>query len=211
MTEFDLIRKRFESLSPRQRDIALRLADGLTNVEIAEQLGVTVHTVKAHRAEVMRRMEASSFAGLVGQLQRLQSAHTTTELSRPTRAGPLRIVVVEDDPWYREYLTDNLNEHDFSAVGVANASDFKAAWAEQPSDIVILDIELGSSEEDGLSIAAQLAAHSACGIVMVTARGEADDRIKGLSVGADAYFSKPVNISELAITIANLGRRLRSA
>jgi DNA-binding response OmpR family regulator len=44
---------------------------------------------------------------------------------------------------------------------------------------------------------------------MVTARDTPADRIKGLNIGADAYFSKPVNIEELTITITNLGRRLR--
>jgi DNA-binding response OmpR family regulator len=43
---------------------------------------------------------------------------------------------------------------------------------------------------------------------MVTAKGEMDDRLVGLGIGADAYFSKPVNINELAMTLFNLGRRL---
>jgi len=197
----DLIRKRFELLSPSQRNIALLLVDGLTNGDIAERLGITIHTVKAHRAEVMRRMEAHSFADLVSQIQRLQPG--------TGHSGPLRIIVVEDDQWYREYLTDNLMERGFAAIGVADGSGFKAAWAERPADIAMLDIELGSDEENGLAIASELLASNACGVIMVTARGGQDDRIKGLSVGADAYFSKPVNIDELAITIANLGRRLR--
>ena len=178
------------------------LVDGLTNTEIAEHLALTVHTVKAHRAEVMRRMEAHTFADLVGQLQRLKLAKTTTDVGR---SGPLRIIVVEDDPWYREYLTDNLNERGFMAIGVADGSELDAAWA----DIVILDIELGASKEGGIAIAAKLHKNSACGIIMVTAHGEADDRLKGLGVGADAYFSKPVNLNELVLTITNLRRRLR--
>lgn len=206
MSVIDLIRKRFELLSPSQRNVALLLADGLTNGDIAERLGITIHTVKAHRAEGMRRMEAHSFADLVSQIQRLQLAGTTLEASH---SGPLRIIVVEDDQWYREYLTDNLMERGFAAIGVADGSGFKAAWAERPANIVMLDIELGSNEENGLAIATELLAHNTCGVIMVTARGGQDDRIKGLSIGADAYFSKPVNIDELAITIANLGRRLR--
>lgn len=196
---------RFKSLSPRQVEIALLLADGLTNTEIAEKLGMTVHTVKAHRAEVMRRMESTSFADLVAQLQRFKSVSATLGASR---SSPLRIIVIENDKWYREYLTDNLNERGFISIGVADGDSFKSAWAEHPADIVILDIELGRNKEDGLAIASRLLKDSACGVVMVTARGALDERIKGLSIGADAYFAKPVNIDELTITLTNLGRRV---
>lgn len=197
---------RFESLSPRQREVCLLLIDGLTNTEIAGHLGMTVHTVKAHRAEVMRRMEAHTFADLVGQVQRLKLANKGKDAGH---SGPLRIIVVEDDPWYREYLTDNLNERGFKAIGVADGAGLDAVWADAPADMAILDIELGASKEDGLAIAAKLLEDGACGVIMVTAHGEADDRLKGLSVGADAYFSKPVNLDELALTITNLQRRLR--
>lgn len=200
-----LIRNRFESLSPRQREVSLLLADGLTNTEIAECLGMTVHTVKAHRAEVMRRMEAHTFADLVGQIQRLQLAQRTRDAGC---SRPFRIIVVEDDQWYRDYLTDNLNEHGFNTVGVTDGEGFNAAWAESPADIVILDIELGANKENGIAIAARLLENSACGVIMVTAQGETGDRLKALGVGADAYFSKPVNINELALTITNLRRRL---
>lgn len=166
---------------------------------------MTVHTVKAHRAEVMRRMEAHTFADLVGQIQRLQLAQRTRDEGC---SRPFRIIVVEDDPWHRDYLTDNLNERGFITVGVTDGEGFNAAWAEFPADIVILDIELGANKENGIAIAARLLENSACGVIMVTAQGEPEDRLKGLGVGADAYFSKPVNINELALTITNLRRRL---
>lgn len=197
----DLIRQRFESLSSRQRDVARLLVQGLTNTDTARCLDITVHTVKAHRAEIMRRMDAASFADLVIQIQQLHLVDTP--------ASPLRVIVVEDDQWYREYLTENLNARDFIATGVANGAEFWAVWSEQPADIVMLDIELGVEQKNGLSIAAELRVSSSCGIVMVTARGALDDRLAGLGIGADAYFSKPVNIEELATTLANLGRRLR--
>jgi DNA-binding NarL/FixJ family response regulator len=202
----DLIRRRFESLSPRQKDVSFLLAEGWTNAEIASRLGVTAHTIKAHRAEVMRRMEVDSFAELVTQLRYL---HPPETLLASDQLRPLHIIVVEDDQWYREYLTENLNAREFITIGVANGAEFRAAWEEQPADIVMLDIELGTDKEDGLDIAAGLRTSSRCGIVMVTARGEIDDRLTGLGIGADAYFSKPVNIGELVITLANLGRRLR--
>jgi DNA-binding NarL/FixJ family response regulator len=200
----DHIRQCFESLSQRQRGVALLLCNGSTNTDIAQQLGVSVHTVKAHRAEIMRRMAVDSFAELVGHLQKFCFKDGVSE----AHSEPLRIIVVEDDQWYREYLTENLNALEFAVVGVADSATFRAAWAEQPADIVVLDIELGSDQEDGLTIATALRTSSRCGIVMVTAKGEMDDRLVGLGIGADAYFSKPVNINELAMTLFNLGRRL---
>lgn len=205
--QMHFLRNRFESLTPRQREVTLLLAEGLTNNEIAERLSMTVHTVKAHRAEVMRRMDAQNFADLIGQIHRLQFAR---EAPVTDSAAPFRIIVVEDDGWYRGYLTDNLVERGFMVTGVADGEEFDAAWNEFAADLVILDIELGINKESGIAIARRLQESSACGVIMVTARGETEDRLEGLSVGVDAYFSKPVNINELALTITNLKRRLRS-
>ncbi|MDX8400676.1 MAG: response regulator, partial [Gallionellaceae bacterium] len=202
----ELIHTRFESLSPRQKEVALLLADGLTNAEVAKSLNTSVHTVKAHRAEAMRRMQAYTFADLVGQLQRLRMSMKGDDVKHSTSS---RIIVVEDDLWYRDYLTENLNERGYLAIGVADGDEFTAAWLEYPPDLVILDIELGLDKEDGFAIATRLLENSMCGIIIVTSHDEQDDRIKGLSIGVDAYFSKPVNINELALTITNLLRRLR--
>lgn len=207
--ELEQLRKCFDSLSPRQKEVALLLVNGLTNPDIAECLDLTVHTVKAHRAEIMRRMEAGTFAQLIGYIQRLQQ-DITAQLA--ARTGPLRVIVVEDDLWYRDYLTDNLNEHNFMTISVADGREFDKAWKEFQPDIVILDIELGLHKEDGISIASRLLeSSSSCGVIMVTARGDPEDRLKGLSIGVDAYFSKPVNINELVFTVTNLGRRLRQS
>jgi FixJ family two-component response regulator len=205
VSSLDHIRKRYSSLSPRQRETALRLADGLSNTAIAALLGVSVHTVKAHRAEVMLRMEASSFAHLVAQLQRVRRIIPAMREQNPL---PLRVLVVEDDGWYRDYLTLGLRDRQFAAVGVGDAPGFEVEWARQAAAIVVLDIELGATQEDGLSIAARLMATRSCGVIVVSARGAVEDRIKGLGAGADAYFSKPVNIDELAASITNLARRL---
>lgn len=203
--KLELIRDHFESLSPRQREVALLLADGLTNADIGLCLGMTVHTVKAHRAEVMRRMNAYTFADLVKKILSLKLTKSALE---EVGSRSIRVIVVEDDPWYRDYLTDNLNEHGFITTGVADGEEFSKAWAETAADIVILDVDLGANREDGITIASNLVESNKCGVIMVTARGEREDRMKGLTVGADAYFAKPVNINELILTLTNLWRRL---
>ncbi|MDO9133622.1 response regulator [Hydrogenophaga sp.] len=206
MIAVDALLRHFQSLTSRQAEVALLLADGLSNTEISGRLNVTVHTVKAHRAEVMRRMGANSFAQLVGQLLQIRLANKPPEIDD---SAQIRIVVVEDDAWYRDYLTAALQERQFLVRGVANAAEFDADWAQQPADVVVLDIELGQTDVDGLTLASRLLAMRACGVIMVTRRGEVADRIKGLTIGADAYFAKPVNVDELAVTIVNLCKRLR--
>ncbi|ADL54561.1 response regulator [Gallionella capsiferriformans] len=201
MTIFETMRPHFESLTQRQREIARLLVSGMTNLEVAGQLCISVHTIKAHRAEIMSRMQVNSFAELVNQFNRL-----TPPLPLTT---PLHVIVVEDDEWYRDYLTDNLNERGYSSIGVVDGEGLRAAWAQKPADVVILDIELGQGKENGLALATRILSNCPCGIIMVTAKGAQDERLEGLSTGADAYFAKPVNIDELSITITNLARRLR--
>lgn len=201
MTIFETMRPHFESLTQRQREIARLLVSGMTNLEVAGQLCISVHTIKAHRAEIMSRMQVNSFAELVNQFNRL-----TPPLPLTT---PLHVIVVEDDELYRDYLTDNLNERGYSSIGVVDGEGLRAAWAQKPADVVILDIELGQGKENGLALATRILSNCPCGIIMVTAKGAQDERLEGLSTGADAYFAKPVNIDELSITITNLARRLR--
>jgi FixJ family two-component response regulator len=59
------IRERFESLSPRERDVVTRVAAGVLNKQIAAELGLSEVTVKVHRAKAMRKMHAKSLAELV--------------------------------------------------------------------------------------------------------------------------------------------------
>jgi len=68
------MRKRYASLSPREREVMLRVAAGLLNKQVANDLGISVITVKAHRGRVMRKMKARSAASLVMMAILLQAA-----------------------------------------------------------------------------------------------------------------------------------------
>lgn len=120
-------------------------------------------------------------------------------------SGP-RIIIVEDEPVLRDNLIIGLTAHGFDVRGVADGLLLDRALAEQPADIVVLD--LGLPGEDGVDIAMRLKGRPELGLIMVTARSSADDRVLGLESGADCYFVKPVNINELAVAIKNLERRL---
>jgi DNA-binding response OmpR family regulator len=120
--------------------------------------------------------------------------------------NPLSIVVVEDEAELREYLMTGLSRFGFQVRGAGDGAELDAALAEKPAHIVLLD--LGLPREGGLEIAGRLRNDPKLGIIMLTARSMTEERILGLESGADQYFVKPVDITELAAAIKNLGRRL---
>jgi len=118
----------------------------------------------------------------------------------------LRILVVEDEAHLRNALIKIFHYFGHDARGVEDGSAMDAALAEQPADIIILDVNLPG--EDGLRIAQRLRRTSACGIIMLTGRGQIDEKLDGYQSGADLYFVKPVDPVELHAAIVSLGRRL---
>jgi len=107
----------------------------------------------------------------------------------------------------REYIVSGLARFGIPVLGVPNGSALDQAMSEQAPDILILDI--GLPGEDGYSIAERLRRERPqVGIIMLTARDQVDDRVRGLDCGADLYFAKPVDLRELASAIGSLHRRL---
>ena len=74
-SEMKALRHRYALLSPREREVMALVVSGLLNKQIAFELGISEITVKAHRGQVMRKMEATSVAGLVNIAVRLRIAH----------------------------------------------------------------------------------------------------------------------------------------
>jgi RNA polymerase sigma factor (sigma-70 family) len=69
------LRDRFESLSPREREVVSMVVSGLLNKQIAAEIGTTENTVKAHRSRAMEKMQAESLADLVKMVEKLQTFH----------------------------------------------------------------------------------------------------------------------------------------
>jgi RNA polymerase sigma factor (sigma-70 family) len=67
-----VLRERFESLSPREREVVSLVVSGMLNKQIAAQIGTAENTVKVHRSRAMEKMQANSLAALVQMIQRLQ-------------------------------------------------------------------------------------------------------------------------------------------
>jgi DNA-binding response OmpR family regulator len=118
------------------------------------------------------------------------------------------IIVVDDEPEIRSMLVDYLGQAGFSVRGAENGAALRRILAEQPADLVLLDINMPG--EDGLSLARFLRANTEVGIVMLTAAGEVVDRVVGLEIGADDYIAKPVDLRELLARIRAVLRRLRT-
>jgi two-component system phosphate regulon response regulator OmpR len=119
------------------------------------------------------------------------------------------LIVVDDEPEIRSMLADYLSHAGFTVHAAEGGVALRAILAEQPADLVILDINMPG--EDGLSLARFLRANTDVGIVMLTAAGEVVDRVVGLEIGADDYIAKPVDLRELLARIRAVLRRLRVA
>ncbi len=118
----------------------------------------------------------------------------------------MRILVIEDERQLAGHITRALARrgHDSSARhdGVAG---LQAALDELP-DLVVLDLNLPGL--DGLAVLARLReAASSARILILTARGEVEHRVKGLQAGADDYLAKPFSMDELMARVEALGRR----
>lgn len=119
----------------------------------------------------------------------------------------LSILIVDDDAQIRQLLHDYLSGFSMSVVAVADGKAMAEALAKGSFDLVILDLMLAG--EDGLSLCRNLRAKSDIPILMLTARGEAMDRVIGLEVGADDYIVKPFEPRELVARIQTILRRAR--
>lgn len=127
----------------------------------------------------------------------------------PTPAAAFTISLVEDEPVLLEEMAFLLRRFGFSVECFSNALQFYRYLTSKPMTIAVLDIGLG--DEDGLSICRHVRKHDKdIGIVFVTARGLRSDRLEGLSVGADGYLVKPVDIEELVLILRRLSRRFES-
>jgi DNA-binding response OmpR family regulator len=124
-------------------------------------------------------------------------------------SGTVHIVVVDDEPEIRIMLSDYLSHAGFRVSTADGGATMRQLLAEEPADLVILDITMPG--EDGLSLARFLREHTkGVGIVMLTAAGGVVDRIVGLEMGADDYIAKPVDLRELLARVRSVLRRLQA-
>ena len=120
-----------------------------------------------------------------------------------------KILIVEDEPDMVRGLQFNLEARGFEVISARDGDEgYRAAIAERP-DLVLLDVML--PKRDGYDVCRALRkAQPALPILMLTAKGQEDDVVLGLKLGADDYVKKPFGVSELVARIETLLRRVKA-
>lgn len=130
-------------------------------------------------------------------------AGSTAQHRSPARRR--RILVVEDDPTVAEVVTGYLHRADYTAVVASDGrTGLELARAMTP-DLVILDVMLPGL--DGIRFCRELRVRSQVPVIMLTALGAEEDRLRGLEVGADDYLTKPFSPRELVLRVQSVLRR----
>ncbi len=119
------------------------------------------------------------------------------------------LIVVDDDATLRNRLKKYLEREGFRVTAADGGAALRAVMAEDDADLVILDLMMPG--EDGLSLTRFLRETSSAGIVILTGKGEAVDRIVGLELGADDYIAKPFELRELLARIRSVLRRVKGS
>ena len=122
-----------------------------------------------------------------------------------TRSRPCRIVVVEDDAVARSMIATYFAGENFETVEATNGAECRAALRQHLIDLVLMDIQL--PDGNGIALGQEIRRHSNAGIIFVTQRDSALDRVVGLELVGDDYVTKPVNLRELLARVRALLRR----
>ncbi|MDE2134758.1 MAG: response regulator [Alphaproteobacteria bacterium] len=115
------------------------------------------------------------------------------------------LLVVDDDERLRTLLQRYLSSNGFRVSVAATAADARALMKSMTFDLLILDVMMPG--ESGFELTKSVRANSSVPILMLTAKGEAEDRIRGLEQGADDYLPKPFEPRELLLRVGALLRR----
>jgi len=118
----------------------------------------------------------------------------------------VHLAVLDDEVEITQMLGNYLGGHGFRVSQVHSGRMLMGLLAKDPPALVLLD--LGLPGEDGLTIARQLREHWHCGLVIVSGRHDAIDKVVGLEVGADDYVTKPFDLRELLARVKAVLRRL---
>ena len=119
------------------------------------------------------------------------------------------ILVVDDEPRYLRLLEANLRTEGYEVITAKDGGNVLELFAANPVDLILLDILLPGM--DGFTICQRIRQFSSVPIIMLTAKGEEQDRVRGLDVGADDYLVKPFSVTELLARVRAVLRRAQSS
>jgi len=119
--------------------------------------------------------------------------------------GEAHILIVDDEAEMRDAVSEYFILRGFTVSTAANGNEMRRVLDENTIDLVLLD--LGLPNEDGIALTRELRLSLPVGIIIVTAFGEAEDRVLGLESGADDYVVKPFSLRELLARVRSVLRR----
>ena len=118
----------------------------------------------------------------------------------------IHILIVDDDDRIRALLKDYLSSKNYIVSSAENAEEAKKKIEYLRYDIIILDVMMPG--QDGYELTKEIKKKIKVPIILLTAKGEVENRIKGLELGADDYVGKPFEPKELLLRIKNIIKNL---
>lgn len=116
-----------------------------------------------------------------------------------------RVLIVDDEPRYLRLLDANLRTEDYEVVTAQDGQQAIEIFSSQPIDLILLDIMM--PRLDGFAACQRIREFSSVPIIILTAKGEEQDRVRGLDLGADDYLVKPFSATELLARVRAVLRR----
>jgi Response regulators consisting of a CheY-like receiver domain and a winged-helix DNA-binding domain len=123
----------------------------------------------------------------------------------PPADGASHVLVVDDDSRIRQLLAKYLGSNGYRVTAAADAAEARRKIAAIEFDVLVVDVMMPG--EDGLSLTRALSAEQDVPILLLTAKSDGADRIRGLEAGADDYLTKPFEPRELLLRLNNLLKR----
>jgi DNA-binding response OmpR family regulator len=115
------------------------------------------------------------------------------------------ILVVEDEPELNQMIADFLTHKGYTTTQAYDGSTALRLLFQSRPDLVVLDLNL--PHVDGIDVARTITTQTSVPVIVATARGEEEDRLRGFEVGVDDYVVKPFSLPELAMRVAAVLRR----
>jgi two-component system response regulator MprA len=120
-----------------------------------------------------------------------------------------RVVIVDDEPGIVDFVQMGLAQEGIAVTAAGTAAGGLLAVRADRPDLVIVDV--GLPDGDGFDLLARIRSESQVPIIMLTARGDVENRVRGLDLGADDYVAKPFHFAELLARVRAQLRRQASA
>ncbi len=119
-----------------------------------------------------------------------------------------RVLIVDDEPRYLRLLEANLRTEGYEVVTAQDGQQAIETFSSQPIDLILLDIMM--PRLDGFAACQRIREFSNVPIIILTAKGEEQDRVRGLDLGADDYLVKPFSATELLARVRAVLRRAQA-